>query len=130
MGTPRRVLVVEDDRVNRELVVELVEQEGHKALSADSAREGLVLAVRKRPDLILMDIGLPGMSGYEATRRLKADPATASIPVVALTGLAMRGEEAEALRAGCDAYLTKPIDTEAFWETLRRFLGPRPRASM
>lgn len=124
-GRPR-VLVVEDDSVNLELVTALLEGEGCHVLSAGTADQGLRLAATERPDLILMDIQLPGMTGYEATRRLKADPATASIPVVAVTAQAMRGEEARAHAAGCDAYLTKPLYTHALREALRRFLGDLP----
>lgn len=118
-----RVLVVEDNPVNLELVGALLESEGYHVIPAETADGGLRLAATERPDLIVMDIQLPGMSGYEATRRLKADPTTAAIPVVALTAHAMRGEEARAREAGCNAFLTKPIDTKAFRETLRRFLG-------
>jgi len=121
--TAPRVLIVEDNPVNLELVAALLESEGCGAISAESADAGLRLAVAERPDLILMDIQLPGISGYDATRRLKADPVTAGIPVVALTAHAMRGEEARAREAGFDAFLTKPIDTQVFRETLRRFLG-------
>lgn len=118
-----RVLVVEDNAVNLELVAALLEEEGYQVLSASAAEAGLALALRERPDLILMDVQLPGMTGYEVTRRLKADPATAAIPVIALTAHAMRGEEGRAKEAGCDAYLTKPLDTQIFRDTLRRLLG-------
>jgi putative two-component system response regulator len=120
-GSPR-VLVVEDNPVNLELVAALLEQAGCQILSVTTAGPGLRLAVAERPDLILMDLQLPDMTGYEATRRLKTDPATAAIPVVALTAQAMRGEEARAKEAGCDGFLMKPLDTQAFRETLRRFL--------
>jgi len=118
-----RVLVVEDNPVNLELVAALLESEGCGVILAETADVSLRLAAAERPDLIVMDIQLPGMSGHDATRRLKADPATAWIPVVALTAHAMRGEEARAREAGFDAFLTKPIDTQAFRATLRRFLG-------
>ena len=118
-----RVLVVEDNAVNLELVAALLEGEGYQVLSASTAEAGLALAIRERPDLILMDVQLPGMTGYEVTRRLKAVPATAAIPVIALTAHAMRGEEDRAKEAGCDAYLTKPLDTQIFRDTLRRLLG-------
>lgn len=117
-----RVLVVEDNPVNLELVTELLEQEGCQVLAAASAEAGLRLALAERPDLVLMDMQLPGLSGYEATRQLKANPATAAIPVVALTAFAMRGDDRKAGEAGCDGYLTKPLNTDAFSETLRRFL--------
>jgi CheY-like chemotaxis protein len=117
------VLVVEDNPVNMELVAALLENEDCRVISAETADVSLRLAAAERPDLILMDIQLPGMSGHDATRRLKADPATARIPVVALTAHAMLGEEARAREAGFDAFLTKPIDTHAFRDTLRRFLA-------
>jgi two-component system cell cycle response regulator DivK len=119
-----RVLVVEDNAVNLELVVALLEQDGREVLVAETAEAGIRIAAEKRPDLILMDLQLPGMTGYEATRKLKADPATAAIPVVALTAQAMRGDEARARAAGCDAPLTKPINARLFREALRRFLPP------
>lgn len=119
-----RVLVVEDNPVNLELVVEVLEQEGCEVLTTQSAEAGLRLAAAERPDLILMDFQLPGMTGYEATRRLKGHPATAAIPVVALTASAMRGDDLKALEAGCDGYLTKPLDLRAFRDTLGQLLPP------
>jgi CheY-like chemotaxis protein len=119
------VLIIEDNPVNLELVLEILEPEGYEIQTAETAEQGLRLVALDRPALILMDLHLPGMTGYEATRALKADPATATIPVVALTAQAMRGDEDQARDAGCDAYLTKPLDTRAFRETLRRLLGER-----
>lgn len=119
---PPRVLVVEDNLVNLELVTAVLAQAGCHVLSLTSAEGVVHLAATERPDLILMDLQLPGMTGYEAIRRLKADPATAAIPVVALTAQAMRGDEARAIAAGCDAYLAKPLDTRIFWTVLRRVL--------
>ncbi len=129
MRTRRRVLVVEDDLLNIELMVALLEGEGYEVLCTETPDAGLALAVREHPDLIVMDIQLRGISGLEVTRRLKANPATAAIPVVALTALAMKGDKASGLRAGCDAYLMKPIDRPVFLETLRRLLYGRPAAS-
>lgn len=120
----RRVLVVEDNPVNLELIIAVLEQEGYQVLTAESAEAGLHLAVEMKPDLIVMDVQLPGMSGYEATRRLKAHPATAAIPVLVFTSYAMRGDDLKAYEAGCDGYLTKPLDLQTFRETLRRFLSP------
>jgi two-component system, cell cycle response regulator DivK len=120
-----RVLVVEDNPVNLELLAALLEEEGCRLFTAETAAAGLRLAAGEHPELIVMDVQLPGMTGYEATRRLKADPRTATIPVVIVTAEAMRGEEAKAREAGCDAYLTKPLDTQAFRDTLRRLLGGR-----
>jgi CheY-like chemotaxis protein len=123
-----RVLVVEDNPVNLELVTALLEEAGCRILTAETAAAALQLVASERPDLILMDVQLPGMTGYEATRQLKADPATAAIPVIAITAQAMRGEEATARAAGCDAYLTKPLETQAFRELLRRFLEDAGKA--
>ena len=117
-----RVLVVEDNAINLELVVALLEQEGCEVLVAETADAALPLAGTAHPDLILMDVQLPGMTGYEATRCLKTDPATAPIPVVAITAQAMRGDELRAVEAGCAAYLTKPLDARAFRDILHRFL--------
>ena len=120
----RRVLVVDDHSMSLELVTELLQQEGNQVLAATSGEVGLRLAAAEAPDLILMDLQLPGMTGYEAIRRLKADPATAAIPVLALTGSAMRGDDLKVREAGADGYLTKPLDARAFRETLRRILTP------
>jgi CheY-like chemotaxis protein len=122
-----RVLVVEDNAVNLELMVALLEQEGCEVLVAETADVALRLARTARPDLILMDVQLPGMTGYEATRHLKADPTTAAIPVVALTAQAMRGDEDRAAVAGCAAFLTKPLDGRAFRDVLHRFLPKSER---
>lgn len=117
-----RVLVVEDHSMSLELVTELLQQEGNQVLAATSGEAGLRLAATEGPDLILMDLRLPGMTGYEAIRRLKANPATAAIPVLALTGSAMRGDDVKVREAGADGYLTKPLDAQILRETVRRFL--------
>jgi two-component system cell cycle response regulator DivK len=121
---PSRVLVVEDNSANLELVVALLEQEGCEVLVAETAEAGLRLARETTPHLILMDVHLPGMSGFEASRKLKADPATARILILAITAQAMKGDETKARQAGCDGYLAKPLDldTKVFCETIRRFL--------
>jgi CheY-like chemotaxis protein len=116
-------LVIEDNPLNRELIVDLLEAKDFSVLSACSAEEGLRLAREAAPDLVLMDLSLPGMDGLAATQRLKADPATRPLPVIALTAHAMKGDEAAALAAGCDGYLTKPIDTRTFPDQITRFLG-------
>ena len=120
-----RVLVVDDHLMSLELVTALLQQEGNQVLAATSGEVGLRLAAAEAPDLILMDLQLPGMTGYEAIRRLKADPVTAAIPVLALTGSAMRGDDIKVRAAGADGYLTKPLDARVFRETLRRILTPR-----
>lgn len=124
-----RVLVVEDNPVNLELVKFLLEEEGCQVTATDRGEEALQLAASMPFDLILMDLQLPGIDGYETTRHLKANPATASIPVIALTAQAMRGEEARALAAGCKLYLTKPLNTQQFREILRSITaGPQGSA--
>ncbi len=119
---PLRVLVVEDNEVNLELTVALLEQLGCAVVTAAAADEGLRRAAAERPDLILMDVQLPGLTGYDATRALKADPHTAGIPVVALTAHAMQGEEARARAAGCAGYLTKPVTLQMLRDALQDLL--------
>ena len=118
----KRILIVEDVEVNRDLLVQLLEDEYTLFLAVDGA-EGLAAAARDRPDLILMDLSLPILDGWEAIRRLKSDAALASIPVVALTAHAMSGDEEKARAAGCDDFLTKPIDEDLLFATLRRWLS-------
>ena len=118
----KSVLVVEDNPTNRELVVELLQLLGVRVLQAGDASAGIALARSERPDLILMDISLPGMDGLEATRRLKADPETRDITVVALTAHAMRWDEQRAREAGCDGFITKPIEVGSFSEYVQGFL--------
>jgi len=118
----RKILVVEDDPLNMELVSDLLTVHGYTVLQATTGQEALALAAREQPDLILMDIGLPGMDGLAACRALKADPTTVAIPVVALTAYAMRGDEEKIMAAGCDGYITKPIDTRQFAHIVARFL--------
>ncbi|MEI7903513.1 MAG: response regulator [bacterium] len=120
---PPLVLVVEDNPVNLELVCALLEEHAGESLAATSGDAALHLLRQSRPDLVLVDVQLPGMSGYQVTRRIKADPALADIPVVALTAHAMAHEDVRARDAGCDAFLTKPIDIRAFKEILQRFLS-------
>ena len=104
------ILVIEDDPNSLLLVTTILEHAGHTVLSAERAAEGLKLARERHPDLILMDIQLPGMDGLAATRLLKADPVTAGIPVYALTAYAMKGDEQRFLDAGFDGYLAKPMN--------------------
>ena len=109
-----RILVVEDNPDNMLLTVMLLESAGHLVFSAVDAEAGLSLARAERPDLILMDIQLPGMDGLEATALLKADPVTCTIGVIALTALAMKGDEERIRAAGCDGYIAKPIGIQDF----------------
>ena len=123
-----KVLIVEDNPANMTLAVFLLESAGHTVLSATDAEAGLTLARDEQPDLILMDIQLPGMDGLEATALLKRDDATRAIPVIALTALAMKGDEERIRAAGCDGYIAKPL---AYQDFLAVDLGPaRGRATV
>lgn len=107
----KKILVVEDVDFNRDLIVQILEDK-YQVIEAVNGKEGIEIAQREKPDLILMDLSLPIMDGWEATRRLKADADLRLIPVIALTAHAMKGDEEKALAAGCDDYLAKPIDED------------------
>ena len=118
-----RILVVDDNPVNRKLACDLLELEGHTTLAAEDASSAMtVLASAPAPDLVLMDIGLPGMDGLELTRRLRASELHATLPIVALTAFAMKGDEEKALAAGCNGYIAKPIDTRRFPSQVMAYL--------
>lgn len=108
---PVRVMVVDDNPINLKLASDVLEFAGYEILKATDAEEALALIQRSQPDLILMDIALPGMDGLSLTRKLKTDPDTRGIRIVALTAFAMRGDDERAFAAGCDGYIAKPIDT-------------------
>lgn len=118
----KTILIVEDVELNRELLVQLLENDYRLVLAGDGMA-ALECAGEARPDLILMDLSLPRMDGWEATRRLKADPRLASIPVIVLSAHAMRGDEERARASGCDDFLTKPIDEKLLFDKLARHLG-------
>ncbi|MBW2690181.1 MAG: response regulator, partial [Deltaproteobacteria bacterium] len=122
-----KILIVEDNSMNLELATDLLEAAGYFVIQAGSAEEGLKLARADSPDLILMDIGLPGMDGLEATGVLKQDLAITDIPVIALTAHAMQGDEEKALASGCAGYITKPIDTRTFSKTVSQFIDSARR---
>jgi two-component system cell cycle response regulator DivK len=113
-----KVLVVEDNPANMTLAVFLLQSVGHTVLSAKDAEAGLTLAREEQPNLILMDIQLPGMDGLEATVMLKRDDLTRTIPVIALTALAMKGDEERIRAAGCDGYIAKPMSYQEFLATI------------
>ena len=121
--TGNKILIIEDNLLNLELATDLLEANGFAVASAPTAEEGLQLARELEPDLVLMDFGLPGMDGLSATKNLKTDPATRHLTIVGLTAHAMKGDEELALSAGCDGYLTKPIDTRTFVATVKNFLA-------
>src|SRR5688572_17920678 len=113
-----KILIVEDNPANMKLAIFLLQSAGHIVISATDAELGLMLARDAQPDLILMDIQLPGMDGLEATALLKRDDATSAIPVIALTALAMKGDEERIRAAGCDGYVAKPIAYKEFLATI------------
>jgi CheY-like chemotaxis protein len=119
------ILVVDDHRLNLELVTDVLEAAGYAVRQAESGREALAAAGRETPHLILMDIGLPEMDGYAVLRALRDNPATASIPVAALTAQAMAGDEQRALAAGFDGYITKPINTRSLPQVIAGMLEQR-----
>lgn len=116
------ILVVEDNDVNLRLVRDVLEHAGFVVVAAHSGEEGVDLAHVASPDLVLMDLGLPGIDGTEALRRLRADPATATVPVVAVTAFAMDDDRESGRKAGFDGFLTKPIDVRALPHQVRSYL--------
>ena len=118
----KRILVVEDVEFNRDLIVQLLEDE-YEILTATNGAEGIEVAERERPDLILMDLSLPVMDGWEATRRIKANEALQAIPIIALSAHAMKGDEDRARRSGCDDHLSKPLDEDLLFQKLAKLLG-------
>jgi CheY-like chemotaxis protein len=121
---PARILIVDDNPVNLKLAASVLEFAGYQILAATNASQALDVIQQTPPDLILMDIALPGMDGLTLTRQLKADQTTRHIRIVALTASAMKGDDQKAKAAGCDGYITKPIDTRKFAEQVAETLGP------
>ena len=119
----KTVLIVEDNELNMKLFHDLLEAHGYDTVGTRNGSEALDLARRHRPDLIIMDIQLPEVSGLDVTKWLKADPVLKSIPVVAVTAFAMKGDEERIREGGCEAYLSKPISVAKFIDTVRQFLG-------
>ncbi|WP_407526008.1 response regulator [Methylobacterium oryzisoli] len=117
----KRILIVEDVALNRDLLTQLLEDDYDLLIAVDGAA-GVEMAVAHRPDLVLMDLSLPLLDGWEATRCIKANATTAGIPVVAITANAMSGDEERAKAAGCDDFMTKPIDEDLLFAKLRRWL--------
>ncbi len=118
----KRILYVEDNYQNKRLVRKILKSKGYEVLEADDGEGGVEMATKEMPDLILMDISIPGIDGIEATRIIKANPETEAIPVVALTANAMRGDRERFLAAGCDNYLPKPISTPDLLRVIREYL--------
>jgi len=118
----KTILVVDDTEWNRDLMVQLLEDE-YTVLQAVDGEDGVRVTEAEKPDLILMDLGMPVMDGWEATRKIKANAALKHIPIIAVTSHAMVGDEIEARKAGCDDYLSKPVDDEELLKKIKKFLG-------
>ncbi len=125
MTDPIKILLVEDNEMNRDMLSRRLARKGYDVVIAVDGAEGVAKAGNDHPDLILMDMSLPVMDGWEATRTLKADDATRSIPVIALTAHAMTSDREKALEAGCDAYETKPVELPRLLETMEKLLDAR-----
>ena len=119
----QRILVVDDHPVNLKLVSSVLESDGYEVDTAVDAEDAQDILSRNLPDIILMDIALPGMDGLTLTRQLKADPRTSHVIIVALTAFAMKGDDRKAFDAGCDGYITKPIDTRTLSAQVNEYLG-------
>jgi len=119
----KRILVVEDTEDNRQIVRDLLTSVGYEMIEAVDGAQGVEVAVREKPDLILMDIQLPVFDGYEATRRIRANEATSRIPIIAVTSYALSGDEGKARDAGCDDYLAKPFSPRQLLAMVRARLG-------
>lgn len=119
---PGKILIVDDNRDSRELVVKILKNRGYQTIEAVDGEEAIEKAVTERPDLILMDRSLPKIDGYEVTRRLKGQEEFKDIPIVALTAHAMRGDREKALHAGCEGYISKPIDVRELPELIKSYL--------
>jgi CheY-like chemotaxis protein len=124
-GSARRVLVVEDDPMSRELLADILSASGWSVTPVESGEEALVAAASQELDLVLLDIGLPGIDGFETVRRLRSLPATRRVPIVAVTALAMTGDAERALAEGFDAYLTKPLDTRGLVRAVEAIVSRR-----
>ena len=118
-----KILLVEDNEMNRDMLTRRLERKGFEVVIAVDGQAGVDMATTANPDLVLMDLSLPVMDGWEATRHIKADPAIQSIPVIALTAHAMAGDEKKALEAGCDDYDTKPVNFNRLLDKIGNLLG-------
>ena len=117
----KRVLVVEDQEDNRQIIRDLLDHAGFEVIEVGDGEKALTAAAEHRPDVILMDVQLPLLDGYEATRRIKADPVLKRIPIIVVTSYALGGDEAEARAAGCDAYMAKPYSPKALLAKVREY---------
>ena len=118
----KRILVIEDQEDNRRILRDLLSTFGYELIEAENGEDGVAAAAADRPDLILMDIQLPLLDGYEATRRIKAQPALSAIPIIAVTSYALSGDEDKARAAGCEGYITKPFSPRELLAKIREYL--------
>ncbi len=118
----KRVLVVDDQEDNRRILRDLLTSVGYEIIEAEDGEQAIIVAAVRRPDLILMDIQMPILDGYDATRRIKADPTLRAIPIIVVTSYALSGDEERALAAGCDAYIAKPYSPRQLLARVREFL--------
>ena len=123
-NSAKRILVVEDDLDNRRIVVKILTLAGYEVLEAPDGRAAITVTRAEHPDLIIMDLAIPHVDGWEVSRQLKTDPQSADIPIIALTAFATRGDEERAREAGCDGYLSKPCRPQTIREVVRQFLAP------
>jgi two-component system cell cycle response regulator DivK len=119
----KRILVVEDQEDNRRILRDMLGNAGYELIEAESGEDALTAVEAQRPDLILMDIHLPVMDGYEAARRVRSNPEMKAVPIIAMTAYALAGDEAKTLAAGCDAYVTKPYSPRALLAKVREYLS-------
>lgn len=124
------LLLIEDNLQNRYLASFLLEKRGHRVIQAETGKQGLELAAKHRPDLILLDVQLPGMDGHSVARALKLDEQLKNIPIVAVTSYAMVGDREKCLAAGAEGYIEKPINPESFVDEIERFLLPRAKGAL
>lgn len=120
------ILLIEDHEDNRRIVRDLLTNVGYELIEAVTGEDGVALAEQHRPDLILMDVLLPGLNGYDATRLIKAKPDLQQIPIIAVTSYALSGDDVQALEAGCDAYISKPFSPRELLAKIREFLPAEP----
>lgn len=127
MGTMPKILLVEDNELNRDMLSRRLQRRGFEIITAVDGEKGIALAASEMPDLILMDISLPGLNGWEATKQIKRNRVTAPIPIIALTAHAMSGDREKTLEAGCDEYETKPVELEVLLSKIQTLLSRRDR---
>ena len=125
----KKILVVEDNEINMYLCCRIIKSSGYEVIEARTGEEGVALALKERPDLIIMDIQLTGIDGLEATKRIRESEADGEIPIIALTSYAMAGDKEKALKAGCTGYIEKPINPETFISEIKKFLWVKDEKS-